>query len=314
MGPSDEIDLPGWERIVDYIAVHFLFLPVITITGGEPLMLDWLEDLGTYIRDKGIRWGFVTNGLLLDAQKLRELESASIESITISLDGSEETHDTIRGKAGVWRSVMHAISLLGRSGVPVKDVVTCVSPKTLGDLDATASVLLNAGITSWRLFRIFPKGRALAHPELFLSRVEYASLLEWIRSKRPLFAKAGLELSLSCDGWLPYDLDRMVRSTPFFCRSGIQIASILHDGTITGCPNNDPEYSQGNFFDDDFLSVWNNGFETFRNRAWVKSTASSSCDALAGCEGGSIHSWVPGRKAPLQCWKIDAQTQPCIAN
>ena len=300
----DRMDEPDWEKVIDYVAKQFKFLPSITLTGGEPLLFDWLEKLGAYIHAKGMRWGFVTNGLLLDEYRLHAVESSGVESITISLDGEKSTHDWIRGKAGAWLCAMRAISLLGKSHIPGRDVVTCVSPLNFRDLDAVASTLSSTGINSWRLFRIFPKGRALAHPELFLNRSTYFELLEWIRRVRPSLARKGIELSLSCDGWLPFDVDRQVRSMPFFCRSGIQIASILHDGTITGCQNNDIGFAQGNFFKDDFVSVWDHEFKPFRNRLWLNSTVCPKCKEFSGCKGGSMHSWNSGSYNPTQCWKM----------
>lgn len=301
---SDRVGMeePDWERVIDYVAERFAPQPAITLTGGEPLLLDWIGKLGAHIHEKNMRWGFVTNGLLLNEYRMRSLEASGVESITISLDGAERTHDCFRGKDGAWSKAMQAISLLGMSPVHVKDVVTCVSPISLKELDGVASTLSSTGITSWRLFRIFPKGRALSHPDLYLDKEKYIELLEWIRSMRPSLARNGIELSLSCDGWIPYELDRQVRSMPFFCRSGIQIASILYDGTITGCPNNDRGFSQGNFFTDDFSYIWDHGFIPFRNRPWLKSTICATCKFYYGCRGGSMHSWNFGGHEPAQCW------------
>lgn len=302
---EDLMDESKWIAVIDHISKRFTSPPSIVLTGGEPLLLEWLEDLGAYIHKKKMRWGLVTNGLLLDKARLRSIELSGVESVTISLDGKETTHDVMRGKTGAWLDAMRAICLLGASSIPVRDVVTCVSPSVFKDLDELASVLSSKGITSWRLFRIFPKGRALNNPELFLDKPTYLELLGWIRKNRPIFAQAGIELSLSCDGWLPFEIDRRVRSMPFFCRSGIQIASILNDGRITGCPNNDTEFTQGNFFEVDFESVWKKEFAVFRRRQWLKQTTCVTCTSFAGCKGGSMHSWISGSQSPTQCWEIN---------
>ena len=61
------------------------------------------------------------------------------------------------------------MELIGNSKIFQKDVVTCVYPSNLNKLNETADLLIKKGITSWRLFRIFPKGSAKDKPELFLN-------------------------------------------------------------------------------------------------------------------------------------------------
>ena len=146
------------------------------------------------------------------------------------------------------------------------------------------------------------EGRAKANDELLLSVPQTRKMLEWISDRRRAYRSQGLDLNYSCEGWLPFSIDSRVRSRPFFCRAGINIASILCDGTITGCSNNSSRFFEGNIIEDSFAYVWRNGFEQFRNRDWLKSTRCGSCRHVKECRGSSIHLWRENPRRPEFCY------------
>ncbi|MBN2441819.1 MAG: SPASM domain-containing protein [Spirochaetales bacterium] len=252
-----------------------------------------------------MRWGMVTNGFALTRQKCDELIDAGIYSITLSLDGTEKSHNYIRNNNLAFKRAKEALDLLGSSKVPTVDVVTCVYPKNIEELDEIASLLLDANIKLWRLFRIFPSGRARKNREILLSFDQTCKMVDWVEKNRPLLKNQGLSVSLSCEGYLPFHRDRKVRDQPFFCRAGINIASILCDGTVTGCPNNDPTFYEGNIIKEDFIRMWLRGFSRFRKREWIKETECARCHELKYCMGGSIHLWELGKKKPRFCYVKD---------
>lgn len=71
--------------------------------------------------------------------------------------------------------------------------------------------------------------------------------------------KNDIKLSYSCEGFLgSYEYE--VRDYQYFCQAGINIASILNDGSISGCLSIRSNYNQGNIYTDNFINVWNNRF------------------------------------------------------
>jgi len=116
-------------------------------------------------------------------------------------------------------------------------------------------------------------------------------MINWIKNRRIFYRKKGLNINLSCEGWLPFEIDNKVRDSPFFCRSGINFAAILSDGTITGCTNNDASFHQGNILEDNFTEIWENHFLNYRDRSWIENTNCSFCEYKKQCQGGSIHLW-----------------------
>jgi len=180
-----------------------------------------------------------------------------------------------------------------------------VYPDNLHELDKIAELLIEKGMQSWRLFRIFPSGRADNNENVLLSFEQTQEMINWIAKNKNSLQKKGLTLNLSCEGWLPYSIDKTVRDAPFFCRAGINMASILSDGTITGCSNNHPEFYEGNILKDNFESLWEFGFQKFRKRSWLSDTVCAECKHVSFCQGGSIHLWNPKNDRPNFCYVKD---------
>jgi radical SAM protein with 4Fe4S-binding SPASM domain len=302
---SPELTTESWFKIIDYVKQQFTENVAFVITGGEPLMHPDILSIGTHIRQNNMRWGMVTNGMLLNSNKLNELMQAGISSITVSLDGIKESHNWLRNSPGAFDRAIDAIRITANSTIPYKDVVSCVSPANLTHLDSIARLLIENGIKNWRLFRIFPSGRAQTNELLHLSYEQTQTLLTWITLNRNTYFKKGLKINLSCEGWVPFDLDRQLRDNPFFCRSGINTASILSDGTITGCSNNSKGFFVGNILTDNFAHVWRKKFDIFREKKWLQDTYCAKCGHYNLCKGGSIHLWEMGCSEPNFCYAID---------
>ncbi len=297
-----ELTLDSWKKIVDYLADKFQPLPFIVITGGEPTVRRDLFELTAYLKEKGFRWGMVSNGFDLPLKKYEQAMNTGLESITISLDGLEASHNYLRRHKDSFRRVMETLRIIGTSAVKLADVVTCVHAGNFEELADIAECLIDLNIQRWRLFRIFPKGRAADDARLLMSFEQSRRLVDWIAEHRPAYQRRGLAVSFSCEGYLPFEQDLNVREEPFFCRAGISIASILADGTITGCNNNGPDYYQGNIITDDFATVWNTRFAEYRDKSWLKTGRCRDCREWPHCEGGSIHLRNKGTDGPLFCY------------
>src|SRR3989339_171702 len=64
-------------------------LRLVILTGGEPLVWPHLNDAIKLCKKKDVKEiGLVTNGVLLDEDKIKELKAIGVEWIRISVDGS----------------------------------------------------------------------------------------------------------------------------------------------------------------------------------------------------------------------------------
>lgn len=295
-GRQADMPLDDFLNALDTIsnpAKHF----VVAITGGEPLLRPDLEKAGREIRKRGMRWGMVSNGLLYTEERQSALMKAGMGSLTISLDGLEETHNWLRNSGNSFQMVDRAIRLAASNTRLNFDVVSCVHRKNLHELPALKSYLSSRGVKAWRLFTITPIGRAKDNPDLLLSDLELKQLMEFIAEQR---VREGLDVKLSCEGYVG-SYEEKVRDTPYFCRAGINIASILNDGSISACPNIDSSFIQGNIYSDNLFEVWESRFEEFRDRGWTRRGKCAACKDYADCQGNGFHYWHGEKTEPLVC-------------
>lgn len=82
----------------------------LVFSGGEPFLRSDICDLVRSCSDMGIVTTVVSNGTLLDRQRVAEIARCRLDNLVISLDGIKaETHDYIRGRDGTYKKVMAAI-------------------------------------------------------------------------------------------------------------------------------------------------------------------------------------------------------------
>jgi radical SAM enzyme (rSAM/lipoprotein system) len=259
---------------------------MINVTGGEPLMRSDLEQCGRMMYDKGFPWGMVSNGFALTEKRYLGLLSSGLRAMTISLDGIGEVHEWMRGRESSFERAARAIKMVIESGEIEFDVVTCVNRRSFSQLGQIKEYLIGLGLKEWRLFTVFPVGRAAEDPELQLSREEFRALMDFIRDTR---REGRIKASYGCEGFLGnYEGD--VRDGFFICRAGISVGGILADGSISACPSIRADYHQGNIYQDDFMEVWNTRFQPYRDRSWTREKEPcASCKMWKFCRGGGMH-------------------------
>ena len=258
---------------------------MIIFTGGEALLRNDLEACGLELYNRGFPWGIVSNGLALNRRRLDSLLAAGLHSITISLDGFEEAHNWLRRHPQSYAKALNAICMLTKEKEIVWDVVTCVNRKNLHQLTDFKEFLIASGVKNWRIFTIFPVGRAATFPELQLSDEEFTSALEFIRTTRK---EKRISLNYGCEGFLgEYEME--VRDHFYQCYAGVNVASVLADGSISACPSIRANFHQGNIYKNEFMEVWNNRFQPFRNRDWARKDDCADCSMFRYCEGNGMH-------------------------
>ena len=282
-----DMPLKDFLKVLESIKAHTDPNKVfVIITGGEPLMRPDLEICGKAIYDMGFPWGMVTNGLAMTQKRFRALLAAGMHTATVSLDGPKDEHNFMRGNDKSFDCAVEAIRLMGKHPNFIFDVVTCVNRRNLHQLDQIKELLISLGVKEWRLFSIFPTGRAAKDPDLQLTNEEMRQMLDYIKRNRK--EEKRITLSYGCEGFLGnYEGD--VRKFLFSCNAGISVASILADGSISACTSIRSNYHQGNIYKDDFWEAWNNRFEVYRNREWARKDECKDCDMFRYCEGNGMH-------------------------
>lgn len=273
-------------KVIDGITPHVdPHRVMITFTGGEALVRNDIEQCGIELYRRGYPWGIVSNGLLLSRERLDSLLAAGLHSATISLDGFEEAHNWLRRHPKSFEHAVNAICMLAEEKEIVWDVVTCVNQHNFEDMMLFKNFLIEMGVKKWRIFTIFPVGRAAQEPKLQLSDEQFTWLLQFIRYCRK---EGKIHVNFACEGFLG-NYEGEVRDQIYQCNAGISTASVLIDGSISGCPSIRAKFHQGNIYADNFMDVWNDRFKEFRNRQWARQGACADCDMFRYCEGNGMH-------------------------
>ncbi|RJQ49087.1 MAG: radical SAM protein [Desulfobacteraceae bacterium] len=108
----------------------------LTVTGGEPLLRQDLENIVSSIRRQTefVFINLITNGWLLSVDRAKSLWDAGLNQITVSLDFPDARHDCLRGKDGLWRRLSELLPKLSRSGIDNLCLNTVIMKENSNDL------------------------------------------------------------------------------------------------------------------------------------------------------------------------------------
>lgn len=113
----------------------------LSINGGEPLLRKDIGEIIDYAHEKGVITIMVTNGELLK-QRIKDIKNVDI--LIFSLDGSERTHDTLRGKDS-FKKVMAAFKIARKENLQLF-TITVLTSKNLDDVDFVLDFCKREGV------------------------------------------------------------------------------------------------------------------------------------------------------------------------
>lgn len=274
---------------------------LINVTGGEPLVRKDLCDVMKYATNElKFKWGMTTNGILLNDENIQKLKEANMETISISLDGLKETHDEFRGIKSFDIIIENIKRLKEAKFLNHLQITTVFNKSNINELEELYEIIKDLKIDSWRLVSMDPIGRANEHSDLLLEAQDIKKILDFIIKKNK-FKK--FKLQYGCPSFLGLKYEKSARGYYFKCRTGINVASILYNGDLFVCPNvpRNEKLIQGNIKNDNFKDVWENKYETFRDKNRLKCESCQKCDCWEYCLGGSYHTFDLENKKQNKC-------------
>jgi radical SAM protein with 4Fe4S-binding SPASM domain len=106
----EDLTFEQWKPIFDNLAILW-WKPKIRLGGGEPLLHRDFEKIITYCMGYKFFCLVNTNGVKL-ADYANTLVRLRVDQVNLSLDGKEETHDSIRGMSGCYRKALEGMEAL----------------------------------------------------------------------------------------------------------------------------------------------------------------------------------------------------------
>jgi len=239
-------------RIVD--DVSRLGTASISISGGEPLLVKRIEEAGIYARKKKLRANLNTNGTLIDEKRAFRIAN-SFDSVRISLNGFEKTHDKISGVKGTYKRVLKTLDYL--TAAPHRH----------------AKIGINFVLTQYN------KHDASEFCRQFKDKVDFISFLpefSFVQNQHQKFSKPGLDIyalaeQLNMKGksgnTKQFIVNGKLDYTKKICDAGKLYISIHPNGKIYACPfvseENMSNYFLGSVYADGIANSLKNVKKTY---------------------------------------------------
>lgn len=129
-------------------------LEQIIFTGGEALLHPDIYELMTIAKKYKLKTKLLTNGTVPSILKYTQL----VDSAHVSIDGTERTHDRIRGKIGAFERTIDTIQLL--KGEVNCSITMTVSEDNVMEIEDVYLLAMKLNVQSIEINPIFPSGRA----------------------------------------------------------------------------------------------------------------------------------------------------------
>jgi heme d1 biosynthesis radical SAM protein NirJ len=133
-------------------------VPVLILSGGEPLMRPDIFDISRRAKQMGFYVGLSTNGTLIDESNIKRIAAIGYDYVGISIDGLRETHDRFRRLEGAFDASMRAIRLCHRQGIKVGMRFT-MTQDNAPELPALLDLMEQEGIDKFYLSHLNYAGR-----------------------------------------------------------------------------------------------------------------------------------------------------------
>jgi heme d1 biosynthesis radical SAM protein NirJ len=133
-------------------------VPVLILSGGEPLLRPDIFDIARRAKEMGFYVGLSSNGTLIDESNIERIAAIGFDYVGVSLDGIAATHDRFRRMEGAFEKSMHGIRLCKARGIKVGIRFT-LTQDNAHDLPALLQLMEDEGLDKFYLSHLNYAGR-----------------------------------------------------------------------------------------------------------------------------------------------------------
>lgn len=256
---------------------------VVTITGGEPLMLgDQFPDYLAPFVGRGMRVFLTTNGVGIGTTTTKE-HLAGLDAVQVSIDGARATHDSVRG-IGRFDDAIRALQTLHDWGFETAAMMT-IHAGNVADVPEVLDLCRTVG-ARLSLERYSAPGRTekvvSATPDQLQEVYELATAAG-LHSFDPCFSAFGY--------WHRGELPASDRPIQGGCSAGVAALAVTADLEVLTCVR--LRESIGSLRTQSLAEIWSDGplLRQLRNRGLLEG-ACGSCDLSPVCGGCRAHAYA----------------------
>jgi len=297
-GSSCEDRLPGELNTQEALSladqIADLGLKWITLSGGEPLLRADLPLLIEQFVSRSVVVNIISNGWFIDAHMAQTLKTSGVSTVAISIDGTENVHDSIR-KPGSFQRIREAVAHLKHAGVTV-GAVTTISRKNIAILPELRRILIHMGVDLWQVQLGQPMGNFKESPDWVISPEQVPDIIDFC-SETAMDGEIKI-FPADCIGYYT-EQEMMIRQYAGIggpasiwsgCNAGTRNFGILHNGDILGCTSiREKSFIEGNIREQPLSHIWSNptGFTWCRNASKAQLQGDCAiCIYASKCLGG----------------------------
>jgi radical SAM protein with 4Fe4S-binding SPASM domain len=171
-------------------------LPILVLSGGEPLFRHDIFDLAGYAAGLGMRVALATNGTLVTKPVARKIVESGVRRVSISLDGADApTHDAFRGMPGAFAAALRGFQNLSELGMSLQINMT-IARHNAHQIPAVLELAKGIGADALHTFLLVPVGCGVEiASEQMVPAEEYEEILNWFYDRS---LEGGIELKATC--------------------------------------------------------------------------------------------------------------------
>ncbi len=133
-------------------------VPVLILSGGEPLLRPDIFDISRRAKAMGFYVGLSSNGTLIDEHNIDAIADIGYDYVGISIDGVRETHDRFRRKEGAFDASMQGIRLCRERDIKVGLRFTMTQDNAV-ELPDMLQLMADEGVNKFYLSHLNYAGR-----------------------------------------------------------------------------------------------------------------------------------------------------------
>ena len=263
---------------------------IVSLIGGEYFLYPQWRELLQEVAATGMDMSIITNGALLNEEKIDFLKSVNLTRLGFSIDGGNAlTHNKIRQVENCFQKALQMADYALQQGIKTA-AVTTIQKLNITELRQLRQLLVKKQFPMWQLQHASLFGRM--KEELALNDFEYYVAGIFIAQTRRMYRQMYVR-GMHCMGYysqvIPYHTENRIW---LGCYAGKGVIGIRSDGKVLGCLSlYDDKYIEGDLREQSLAEImkqksycsWNNRLNRVKNLKGYCNSCPFALACLGGC-------------------------------
>ena len=254
----------------------------ICLGGGEPFTRKDIFEILEYGKNKRLAISIVSNGLLLNEEMIKELNTMNLDYLWISFEGMKENHERLRG-IGTFDKTLKTLELLKKFYKGKTALRMSINKYNIDECEMLVKIGEEYNVNLIRFTPLLDFGRA-KNEDLVINGKQYIKFLKNVSQIKSQKVEIVYPNTPTNKFW--------VGTNGFGCHCGKEALWIDEVGTVSPCIFWGDAYNVGNIKTDDYSELWNQSL----NKSVIKGnkiceTCKNYATCRSGCRARSLYAY-----------------------